>query len=116
MGLYRVVLTSTRALAPLRFQFSGDIKRHALDGRAGFFLDFLFSLFLSPLSGVARIRVRALLKHTHTYTRARSTAGEKSDKGNKWRGSNESLSSNVGLQVFITRSLPAGSRFNSPFF
>ena len=68
MGLYRVVLTSTRALAPLRFQFSGDIKRHALDGRVGFFPDF----FSGTPSGVARIRARDLRKHTHTHTQTRT--------------------------------------------
>lgn len=72
MGLYRVVLTSTRALAPLRFQFSGDIKRHALDGRVGFFPDFLFS---PARRGAARRRgllasegSRSAQTHTYIHT------------------------------------------------
>lgn len=72
MGLYRVVLTSTRAPAPLRFQFSGDIKRHALDGRVGFFLDFLFSPVCRQ--GVVRIRARVLRKHMHVLRQGRRTA------------------------------------------
>lgn len=78
MELYRVVLTSTRARAPLRFQFSGDIKRHALDGRVGFFPDFLFSSVRRrgggcSHSGCSRKHIRVLRQGRRT---AKGISGE----------------------------------------
>lgn len=67
MGLYRVVLTSTRALAPLRFQFSGDIKRHAPDGRVGFFPDFLFSSARRAVGGYSHSGSRSVQTHAHIH-------------------------------------------------
>lgn len=74
MGLYRVVLTSTRAPAPLRFQFSGDIKRHALDGRVGFFSPRLSLLSGASVEGLARIRARVPREHMHVLRQGRRTA------------------------------------------
>lgn len=72
-----------------------------------------FSLtFFSLVVGGGLTRALALYANTHTHT---FTTGEKNGKGNKWRGSNESLSSNVEFQVFITRSLPLGADLIPPF-
>lgn len=68
--------------------------------------------WLSLLSGLPRRRGLlafglTLRANIHTHAHARSTTGEKkAGKGNKWRGSNESLSSNVELPSFHNALIP----------